>query len=436
MRKMEEFFEPDTVTIIDEAPDKIEPRQTTGKIVPVQAELFEPEEITRPELNVAKFASLIFVSPYSKNTKGIKTYQWDKRIGEQTIKASLTISPIEGRRRPTTTTFAVLLALVQIWEYQGQPADGRIVFSGRQVAAINNWRWGGETAKRIEREIAVLSGTEIKFTRAFEDKAKEARTETLKILGDSEGYLRKESRLNKEYFTAEHVVYFGDKFLQNLLAGVTKPVNHAAYISIKNDSAANLYAKLDVYLANKAGRPWKRRALPLITVDLELAGKRYEQKKHRLAKLKELKKALDNKELAHGKLRVRIEDTADKQDYNLVAWKEPRIVKDRSPKKLANPREDWGMIIDAVCQKLGVSLGSGPGYLHQRYLEVLVMWYPKELLLDAAAIAKADYQGRIRTHITKVFTDEVHRHVHMRGLEWVRKESCGPDCKWKKSKAA
>ena len=92
--------------------------------IPVQAELFEPEEIVRPELNIAKYASLIFVSPYAKKSRGIRKFEWKRTIRDQEIKASLTVTPLEGSRPPTTTTFRVLLALIQIWEMQGRRADG------------------------------------------------------------------------------------------------------------------------------------------------------------------------------------------------------------------------------------------------------------------------------------------------------------------------
>lgn len=59
----------------------------------MQLEFFEPEEITRPELNIAKYASMIFTSPYGAGKYEVHEYTWKVNIQDQKMDARITIRP-------------------------------------------------------------------------------------------------------------------------------------------------------------------------------------------------------------------------------------------------------------------------------------------------------------------------------------------------------
>ena len=94
-----------------------------------------------------------------QNVKEVRTYSWQVVNGDQSLDASLTVTPLVGLKTPTTTTPRVYLALIQVWEHMGQPEDGIVQFSARQLAAVIGWRWAGaDTANRIYDHLKVLSG--------------------------------------------------------------------------------------------------------------------------------------------------------------------------------------------------------------------------------------------------------------------------------------
>ena len=383
-------------------------------------DLFEPEEITRPELNIAKWSNVLFVSPYLK--KGLydkRTRTFEVSYDGQRVEGSLTVTPHHEMKTLTTTSYRVFLALVQIWEHQGKPADGKIVFSGRQLAQLLGWKWGGATAERIREQLQTLRRTGISWLRLFkgEDGETISRVDDMSILGDG-SYFDAKDRLGSEKFGALHRVVFGEFVRNNLVKGITKPINYRAYLSIENEAAANLYTQIDIYLSGK-NPVWQRRSLPLLYEDLGMTGKRYEQKKHRLAKLKDLVKEVDGKELSTGKLAASIETTADGTDYKLVARRVARIVKERRPPRLANPTDEIPLIVDDIIEGLKAMDGRSKREPNPATIRTLAMWYSKALLLGVLAELCADYRGRIKKSPVQLYVAEVRRKVKEAGREWI-----------------
>lgn len=391
----------------------------------IQLEMFDPVEITRPDVNIGRSAGRIFASPYARDLDQPKVFTWEVERGGEKAKASLSITPLVGKKRPTTTTLKVYLALTQLWEMAGKPAHGEIVFSARQLAHMLNWRWSGKNVtQRIQEHLTILKGTQIDWLRSYSRGSKiETKVQEMNIISDR-SYIEREDSLRSELFTSQQTVILNPRIVENMLAGHTKPVNYEAFLSIKNESCANLYTLLDSYLSQK--RHWERRALPLIREELFLAGTRYDQRFARHELLKRFVAELDGKELSSGKLQVRIEETADKSDWKLVAAKIPRTPpKGRVPPKQANPTEDIPYIVEDVMDGL-----SQLGTVHRnsaKILNVLARWYPRQMLFDTLSLLKGDYRGLIKKSPIRAYMYLVHVEAHKRGREWIRE--CGKDCR-------
>jgi len=233
--------------------------------------------------------------------------------------------------------------------------------------------------------------------------------------------------LSKEKFTRQQSVRLNADLVANMIAGNTKPVNFKEFISIRNDSSANLYTLLDLFLWDKL--KWERRSHGLLFEDLEFSGKRYEQRRIRLAKLKEFVAELDGRELSHGKLSLSIETTVDGEEYKLVARKIPRISKKkRIPPKLANPEADIPYIVDDIVMGLNDAFGSRVPKDSQKTFTVLARWYDRNLLFQALSVVKADMRGKIKKSPIKAFMYQVHVMAHERKLPWIR--DCGSNCRY------
>ena len=395
---------------------------------PTQLEMFEPAEIIRPDINIGKWAGWIFSSPWSKDLYNSKVKSWEAEFEGERVEASIAVQPIKDRKRPTTSTYKVYLALIQIWEESGTPENGVICFSSRLLAHTLNMKWcGRSTANFINEHLDILKGTLITWNYAFENS--EYRDDTardMNLISEKEYYQRSQIR-KKLRFTQMQRVELNRRFVENMLQGKTKPVNYHAFISIKNDSCASLYALLDIYLSGK--RRWRRRALGLLTEELEYEGSRYEKKFNRHAKLKEFVKELDGKELSNGKLRLWIEPTADRSDYNLVAEKTPRIPpKKRIPPKLANPEEDIPFIVDDIVQGLHDTFRVPVKPDSRKTFAILARWYDRRLLFNALALVKADMRDSAKSPV-KAFMYQVHVMAHERKLRWINE--CGDGCPWR-----
>lgn len=377
--------------------------------LPAQLDIFEPDPVVRPEYNIGKFAGHIFASPYSKDLDKPRNHQWRVKMGadgEEDVTASLSITPQYGRKTPTTTTLRVYLALLQIWTREGQPADGVVMFSARQLCEVIGWKWAGsDTARRIAEHISVLQSTGINWDWAY----KNAEGATMRTVSDmnilaSAEYNERKKLLKKEKFSALQRVRFNPDLVENMLKGHVRPLNYNAIRSVRNDASLNLYTKLDIYLARKT--KWERRSYELFREELNLEGKMWEKRTRRFAKLKELVSTLDGTELLSGRLRLSIEKTKDGKDYKLVARKEAiRKPKDRSHIRPIIGRGEATAIAEKVIEDIKkLPRGGSP---RESYIIFLCRHYPIDFIYEALSKAKADYSQQVKTKVVNIFCYEL-----------------------------
>ena len=386
--------------------------------LPLQLSIFEPDAIVRPEYNIGKFAGIIFVSPYSKNLDRPRMHEWRVKRGDDEITASLTITPQYGKQTPTTTTLRVYLALLQIWTHNGQPVEGIVNFSARQLAAIIGWKWAGAaTANRIANHVNILKSTGLTWIFSYmqSNGTLERKVSDISILQSAE-YNERKTLFKDERFSPVQRVRFNADLVDNMLKGHVRPLNYNALKSIANDTTLNLYTRIDIYLSKKPR--WERRTIELFRDELGLVGKRYEKRFARRAKLRELIKELDGVELCHGKLKVWMEETKDGEDDKIVAIRVARLEpRNRSLLRPVNSQEEAeGMAFDILAELRRHPRGGNP---RPEYIQYLCRLYPADLLFQAVAIAKVDYQGKVTKSLTHIFVYELRRLVREKsGLTW------------------
>ena len=394
-----------------------------------QLQIFQPLDVTRPDVNIGKWAAILFSSPWAKDMDKPKTYTWTGTYLGKEAQCAITITPLQGHMRPTITSFKLLLGLIQIWEQSGKPSDGRIRFSARNLAKIMNWRWGGTIARRIQDHLTRLRGTTIDWERAFIlDSVKERRVADMSYI-DGKAYVSAEDRDSEEIYLEYHTVRLNLDMVQNMIANNTKPFKFIIFRDIRDVGAARLYSILDINLSGKDH--WQRKAKALLYDDLEYEGTRYKLKRARLAKLKKLVAVLDPDgtgcELSHGIVRLHIRTTVDGTDYKLVSHCTPFQKKLRRwPAKQANHEDDIPNIVANLVDGLKQIKPCTPERSRDT-LELLARWYPEEMLMRVLAILRNDYRDRIETTTTRTFMYLMHVEAHRRGLEWIK--DCGPNCK-------
>lgn len=386
--------------------------------LPLQLSIFEPEPVVRPEYNIGKFAGIIFVSPYAKNLDKPRKHEWRVKRGDEEVTASLTITPLYGSTTPTTTTLRVYLALLQAWTHSGQPADGVVNFSARQLAAIIGWKWSGsDTAKRIAHHVGILKSTGLTWILSYlqANGTLERKVSDISILATAD-YNERKTLFKDERFSPVQRVRFNPDLVDNMLKGHVRPLNYDALRGIANDTTLNLYTRLDIYLSKKTR--WERRSIELFRLELGLEGKRYEKRFARRAKLRTLIAELDGVELCHGRLKVWMEETKDGTDDKLVAVKVPRIEpKDRAVLKPVTGKEEAELLAEDVIRAIkSQPRGGNP---KPEFILYICRMYPTTLIHQALSIAKADYQGKVTKTVAHVFVYELRRLVRdAKGLTW------------------
>ncbi len=374
----------------------------------MQLELFEPDRIARPDYNVGRYAGWIFISPYSKEVREVRRYPFIKMVGEKEIDAEIVITPAKDHKTPTTTTLRVFLGFIQIWQNQERPEDGKILFSMRQLAHVIGWKWnGGLTAKRLREHMEILSKTSIDWIFSFSDGDDGITTikQDFRLIDGARHVERRfMNGLTDERFSQVQSVVLQHDLVKNMLAGKVRPINYEVFRGISNDTSANLYTMLDLWMAKRD--VMRRRAFKLLTDDLGLEGERNKQKKHRKAWLQRFVRDLDGRDLVNGKLALSIEETADKKDYNLIARKVRRLApRDRSYVKKINDRETAEIIAADIMET--IKRHGSSGKLNTDYVIWLCERYPQDILHDAVSRAKSDYQGNVKKTLGHVFVYEL-----------------------------
>ena len=376
------------------------PQNTSGKSQATQLSLFEPEEIVRPEYNIGKWAGVIFISPHAHNVADVRKFTFLTKNEGQEAEAQITITPMVGHKTPTTTTFKVYLALVQIWNQQGHPKNGLVSFSGRQLAAVAGWSWSGVIAKRIDEHLRILGGTNLDWSLTFKtpDGIQE-RFSQMHIL-DEISYLKREISFGDKKFSQNHWVRFNPGLVANMLNNLLRPINFKELVSIRSENSSNLYVLLDVFLANK--KVWERNAYDLIYSDLGYTGKRYEARRERKRRLEEFKRDLDGRALVRGTLSIEIYENASGTDWKLVARKVPPKVSARTGGKRITDQETAEAYAQEIVEQ--IVRQPNPGNPRQGYIAWLALYVPRDLLFEALSTAKVDYNpANTRKSLTHVF---------------------------------
>ena len=378
-----------------------------------QLSLFEPEEIARPEYNIGKWAGVIFVSPHARNVADIREFTFVTNYEGQKAEAQITITPMVGHKTPTTTTFKVYLALVQIWNQQGQPENGLVSFSGRQLASIAGWAWSGVIAKRIDEHLRILGGTNLDWSLTFKTpKGIQEQFSQMHIL-DEISYLKRKISFGDKKFSQNHWVRFNPGLVANMRKNLIRPINFKELVSIRSENSSNLYVLLDVFLTRKP--VWERNSYDLIYKDLGYTGKRYEARRERKRRLEEFKKDLDGRALVRGTLSIEIYENSAGTDWKLVARKVLPTISARSGGKRLIKQPEAEVIAEELVDQ--IKRQPNAGQPRQGYLAFLALYVPRVMLFEALSIAKADYSpANTKKSLTHLYVAVVKNLAKERGI--------------------
>lgn len=390
---------------------------------------FQIQEIIRPDINIAKWAGVLFASPWSKNLTNSKKFTWKAVVEDEPVEAFLLIRPVNGQKRPTTTTYKHLLGMVQLWEKRGRPEDGVIEFSAREYCEVMEKKWQGSgTAKTIKEQLDIMRYSAITWAYSFSSKKNEYDSyhSGMTLLSDHT-YLERKYAKKSNRFDSLHRAKIDARMINNMLTGNTKPVNYRTLISIKNGSAEAVYTIVDIILSSGKNK-WERKLRNLFIDDLSL-GDRYEKKGHRLSKAKEIHPYLDNKNLSNGGvLKVSIEETVDGTDYKLVCTHKKSIKHIHKNRKINLNKEEIEATSDEIIINIE-SIGSIDKRSAHKTIKNLLHYYDKNMLLLCASRLKVEYKGIVKQSVIKTFMYVVHCEAHNRGLEWIK--DCGKDCTYR-----
>lgn len=383
-----------------------------------QLSLFEPDEIVRPEYNIGKWAGVIFVSPHARNVSEIREFSFQTNFNGNKARAQITVTPMVGQKTPTTTSLKVYLALIQLWNQQGQPENGVVQFSGRQIASVAGWSWSGMIAKRIDEHLQILAGTMIDWTLAFKtEEGTQKRVSQMHII-DEISYIERNISFGSERFTKNHWVRFNTGLVENMRKNLIRPINFKELVSIRSENSSNLYVLLDVFLSSK--RVYERNSYDLLYQDLGYSGKRYQERFARKKKLEEFKRDLNGRALVRGTLSIEIYENAAGTDWKLVARKILPKISARSGGKRITSQDDAELIATEVAEQINRQPNSGTPRVG--YIAWLALYVPRGMMLEALSTAKADYSpSNTRKSLTHVFIAITRKMAEERGIKIPRK---------------
>lgn len=389
-----------------------------------QLDLFpNAEAVIRTELNTAKFANFIFISPRSEKVSEMRTFHY--KDGEKEV--SLYIHPAsyvtpntkqQEHKGPTITSSHYWYAFLQIWESRGCPCDGKIVTSGVEIFKILNIKAGKSSYQRLYRELQILEGSSLEWDFSFINKKDGKVYEGSKrnsFLADYH-YVNAKNRQTDDIFAQSISIHLNPDMVDNLVAGIRKPIRFKEYLSIASYDASRLYNMLDIFLSGKP--KWERNSVGLFE-DLDITGVVFKKRKERRRKLNELITTLDKKRISNGLLQLSIRE--GKADLVLVARKIPVKEVRTLPTVSINDAETIQYLVEDMAQHVPFSLAkqeNGGTNLITRY----AMTYPREVIHNALSRYKSDakYDKSVRNK-KAMFTTYLHREVHLAKLMWVGK---------------
>ncbi|MEJ1354863.1 MAG: hypothetical protein RPU39_09260 [Candidatus Sedimenticola sp. (ex Thyasira tokunagai)] len=390
-----------------------------------QYDLLPKEDfIVRPELNTAKFADFIFPPSHAKGlnksrTKSFRGLLPNGKEGEM----QLIVRPPEGSKSGTQNTNKVMLALYDIW-HERHITDGTCTCSLRDIAERLQIKMNGRVAKMLERELLTLRETILRWNYSWIDEDNNRRKlEPMNIL-DKFSY--EDVVTPNKTFHSRVVFRFNEDIRRNLAASKTKPFNLSELLKIKGEIAAVLYTRLDIILANR-DKPYSRTSKNLFD-DLQLSGDKdwYRYPSRRKSKLIPIVKAIHGRKLSTGRiLLIKLEQTADKKDWKIVAATKGLKGAPVSQKRLLPVVNDSETIM-YLGQELGKLLDDYD--THKNLYERFATHYSYDTIYQAMSEHKAD-GGLQAKSPRRFFTTVLHRLAHQKGKEWIKQ--CGSHCKYR-----
>ena len=432
-KNISEYLNIDSLTAAQNIVEtKVEKSKRTNKrnLIPAEQESLFPlaEDIVRPELNISKFASFIFLSPRSPAIHEKRTMAWsrkDARASLSVIPANVPIKNKDELRSTTLMSQALLIVLIQIWEKRGT-IDGQLLTSGREIFSILGVKAGKTSYQQLKRELLILQGVSLRWEYSFIDTKNGDVCSGIKQTSflSTVSYSERKRQKKEEVFSSSIYIVFDKNLLQNLNDKITKPFLFKTFLSISSYDARRLYNALDIFLGSKlAGRPWKRNAEQLIAVDLGIESVRYQYKRIRKQKLQELQRHLDGVAITQGTLAISISENASKTDWQLIAKKHPLKKIRAQIQTSGNPPE----IIDDLMEelyKIGFPKEPSDGHTHSLSY-TYASHFPFSVVDRALSVYRADSQRdpKVKNRLG-IFTTHLHREAHRAGLEWINTQSC------------
>lgn len=367
---------------------------------------------------------VIFLSPQSPKVYDVREHilKVDKDTG---VTTSIVIRPSKGDKTPTMTSARLYMALLEIWEQQGQSPDGRVFFSARLLNEVMGKKWQGKSsAYLVSEHIAILRRSTIDWFNTY--KHPDGKIDTVKtdlnILTESQ-YAERRYVGKSDRFRRMQVVQIAPSIISNILANHVRPINQQSVRAIKDDTAAILFTILDLHLSSTRGKPQRRRrALNLIQNDLGFTGARYLQKNNRKAQLDRLITNLDRQELINGRLRVWMEDTVDGADYNLCYKKEPRVKP--SARTGVHPQlgmEEASNVAEDICEQI-LRIPNHGIRPKKAYIAHLARYIPPHVMQNALSEIRADFNPSIKnTSASALFVSHVQKMADKQNIPYPKK---------------
>jgi len=390
-----------------------------------QADLFSMPDYVRIELNLAKFAEFIFVppkSPYAnKSRKKEFTVLTKSKKGDTVeIPASVEVLKTDGIRTPTTRSYTVLMAVLELYRQKGADIEGFLNFSNAEVCKILEITNAGSSSKMIREELDSLSLTNMIWERSFigTDKERKKMVRHFKIFTDMQ-YTKATRDVNKkpvvedDTFEPQHKLRLNPAILESYEAKHIKPIDYRGYKKLRGkDGALQLLAYLDNNLSRKL--KWRKKLAPLSKA---LLANEYKHKSKRKEVYSAYVEQLNGISVYNGTIKLRIALSSDETDYVLHAERTP--FEHKPVKKPVNDEATIQILQEDMMAVCGASKKDIGLYI------TLAQTYPRDMLFTAISLYKADGH-RESAKTPALFTTLIHELAHSHNLDWIKE--CGIDC--------
>jgi len=378
--------------------------------------------VVRPELNIAKYANIFFPASCSSTILSTRKLTWIDKLNDGTeVKRTLRISPSEGFKAPSQSTYIILLALFQCWQ-QSHLKDGSCIVSYRSILRFIEISPGSENIKRVKENLLSLRETSFYWEKSFINSTG-LREDFVSFNIISKLECRTKSLL-KHDFTSRIVFKFDENIQRNLELNKTKPLRLDILKSIKSSYARALYTKLDLLMSSQLTNRiiqrchYQRLSRKLFKEDLGVSlDKKYRLACRRKDKLEAIVKQIDGKEISkqNAKLKISIKRSKDETDWKLdVSLIGSKQSKSNKLRVINKP--------DIVCCLMeDIELGLKTSDFHtneELYLKICKS-YSQELIHQALSEFKGDIGDNARSK-GAAFVAILRRLVAQKRLIWIK----------------